>query len=222
MQNFLHWLTQADAEIKRELDSGGGQVRIMTVHAAKGLEAPIVFLPDTASVPRSADMPKFQWSHDPAHNDLPLYLTRMPQWGVAQNIGQQAREKQMQEYRRLFYVALTRASHRLYICGWQSGKNENALDQSWHALAANALRPLHQEHVTADIVGPVPDIVFADVALASSVIPKNTASSTLPKDPLPNWACSSSDKSKALPLDGPASPVAMPGLEIRVRRSLLA
>ncbi len=54
LQTFLHWITEADKEIKRELDQGAGQVRIMTVHGAKGLEAPIVFLPDTTAVPRVA------------------------------------------------------------------------------------------------------------------------------------------------------------------------
>ena len=51
LQNFLAWLAASDAEIKRELEQGGGTVRIMTVHGSKGLQAPIVFLPDTLGSP---------------------------------------------------------------------------------------------------------------------------------------------------------------------------
>ena len=54
LQGFLQWLRAADVEIKRELDqSGNNAVRIMTVHGAKGLQAPVVILPDTTSVPQA-------------------------------------------------------------------------------------------------------------------------------------------------------------------------
>jgi ATP-dependent helicase/nuclease subunit A len=51
LQGFLHWFTSADTEIRRDMDQASDVVRIMTVHGAKGLEAPIVFLPDTCSLP---------------------------------------------------------------------------------------------------------------------------------------------------------------------------
>src|SRR3712207_7929004 len=46
LQGFVHWLRRGGAQVKREADSGADAVRIMTVHGAKGLEAPIVILPD--------------------------------------------------------------------------------------------------------------------------------------------------------------------------------
>src|SRR5690606_38397046 len=53
LQGFLQWLAAGEVEIKRDLDAGArGEVRIMTVHGAKGLQAPIVFLPDTLQVPQ--------------------------------------------------------------------------------------------------------------------------------------------------------------------------
>jgi ATP-dependent helicase/nuclease subunit A len=183
LQNFLRWLTQADAEIKRELDRGGGQVRIMTVHASKGLEAPIVFLPDTTAVPRTVDIPKFQWGE----NDTPLFLPRTPDFGAAARLWQAARERQMEEYRRLFYVALTRAANRLYICGWVGNKNEGDLSQSWYGLAASALHPLHQEHLANDASGPIPEIAFAD-AVTSLAAPLQTRKPSVQKTPLPAWA----------------------------------
>ena len=60
LQGFLHWLGRDDIEIKREGEPGGpGLVRIMTVHGAKGLQAPIVFLPDT--VYHAQQSPRLLW-----------------------------------------------------------------------------------------------------------------------------------------------------------------
>ena len=47
LTGFLVWLGADDLEIKRQLDSAGNRIRVMTVHGAKGLEAPVVILPDT-------------------------------------------------------------------------------------------------------------------------------------------------------------------------------
>lgn len=187
LQNFLHWLTKADSEIKRELDrgdpNGQGQVRIMTVHASKGLEAPIVFLPDTASVPRSADLPKFQWMDvGEDSKPTPLFLSRAPDFGVAERIWRKARDKQMQEYRRLLYVALTRAASHLYICGWQSKKDAEG---NWYDLVSSALRPLHQpeanqSHSIAEIVLADPVLNVAAAEIATQITPPDQA--------LPEWA----------------------------------
>ena len=49
LQGFLSWLRDGTREIKRDMEQGNDEVRVMTVHGAKGLEAPIVFLPDTCS-----------------------------------------------------------------------------------------------------------------------------------------------------------------------------
>ena len=200
LQNFLHWLTQSDAEIKRELDHGGGQVRIMTVHASKGLEAPIVFLPDSVAMPRAADIPKLQWSAE----GVPLFLARQPKWGAARPIWQRARDKQLEEYRRLFYVALTRAEKRLYICGWQGGKNEGDASGSWYGLAAAALGPLHQDFLPLDAAGPVPEIVIGDVPLAPKEAAKAKSAPEV-KTPLPAWARQPVAAGLAAPLPPPSS-----------------
>jgi len=159
LQSFLHWLTAAEAEIKRELDRGGGQVRIMTVHAAKGLEAPIVFLPDAANVPTARQTPKLLWSAQGA----PLYISRKPQAGAARQMWDEARQKEIEEYRRLLYVALTRAAERLYIGGWAGARTESeSAEESWYALARRGLQNLHEPEST-DKNGPPADIVLADI-----------------------------------------------------------
>ena len=59
---FLARLDGVDLSIKRDMEAAGDAVRVMTVHAAKGLEAKILFLPDTCAVPSGR--------HDPALFDL--------------------------------------------------------------------------------------------------------------------------------------------------------
>ncbi len=53
LTGFLGWLQTDDVEVKRQMDSAGQRIRVMTVHGAKGLEAPIVILPDTADRPHT-------------------------------------------------------------------------------------------------------------------------------------------------------------------------
>jgi ATP-dependent helicase/nuclease subunit A len=190
LQNFLHWLTQADAEIKRELDQndgkdGGGLVRIMTVHASKGLEAPIVFLPDTVAVPRTTDIPSFQWRQR-GEQPVPLFLTRRPMAAVARDMWQAAADRQMEEYRRLYYVALTRAEKRLYICGWQGARGEGNADLNWYSLAVAALRPEHDDHLPVDPDGPIPDIIVGDDTPPSAFSVRHAEES--PPVRLPGWA----------------------------------
>ncbi|NUB17570.1 double-strand break repair helicase AddA, partial [Azospirillum brasilense] len=74
LQNFLAWLAASEAEIKRELEQGGGRVRIMTGHGSKGLQAPIVFLPDTLGTPTQS--PPIPW---PAGGGaVPAFPARRP------------------------------------------------------------------------------------------------------------------------------------------------
>src|SRR5205085_931761 len=105
------------------------EVRILTVHGAKGLEAPVVFLPDTMQLP-DRQVPLL-WSE---RGGLPLWRPRK-ELAVAFHTaeGDAFRERQLQEYRRLLYVALTRAQDRLYVWGWQTRRPDRA-DLCWHGL----------------------------------------------------------------------------------------
>ena len=51
LEGFLDWLERGGTEIKRDMERGRDEVRVMTVHGAKGLEADIVILPDTTTLP---------------------------------------------------------------------------------------------------------------------------------------------------------------------------
>lgn len=134
LQGFLHWLMAGDAEIKRDLEqSGRDEVRIMTVHGAKGLQAPIVFLPDTMQVPTQA--PNLFWQED---RNLMFWLPRVAlETDVVSRLRDANAVKRDQEYNRLLYVALTRAEDRLYICGWQGRRK--APEHCWYNLCQQAM-----------------------------------------------------------------------------------
>ncbi|HET8727282.1 MAG TPA: double-strand break repair helicase AddA [Alphaproteobacteria bacterium] len=115
LQRFLHWLRIGEAEVKRELEAAARkQVRIMTVHGSKGLQAPIVFLPDTMGVPTKS--PPILWPD--GSMPVPLWApSRKREEARCSEARARANRRRDQEYRRLLYVALTRAEDRLYICG---------------------------------------------------------------------------------------------------------
>lgn len=135
LQRFLAWLTASEAEVKRELDRGGGRVRIMTVHGSKGLQAPIVFLPDTLGTPTQS--PAILWPDESA--GVPLFAPRRGHEDArCTEIRTRANRRRDQEYRRLLYVALTRAEDRLYVCGWQGRRAAPA--DCWYHLVEAAMR----------------------------------------------------------------------------------
>jgi ATP-dependent helicase/nuclease subunit A len=140
LQGFLHWLVEGAAEIKRDLDQGArDEVRILTVHGAKGLEAPIIFLPDTLQMPMKTTPILWQGGERRAGDTLPLWMVaRDAPPRAAQAALDAAKRKRDQEYRRLLYVAMTRAADRLYICGWQTKRSPP--QGNWHALVGAGLR----------------------------------------------------------------------------------
>ncbi|WP_321394557.1 double-strand break repair helicase AddA [Emcibacter sp.] len=135
LQGFLSWVGRSKMEIKRDMEQGQDQVRIMTVHGAKGLQAPIVFLPDSCQAP-SRDK-KILW----ADNDgTPMMLwpgSSANALGPAKEVQDENRRIRDEEYLRLLYVALTRAEDRLYISGWE-GKQGRA-QNCWYDLIERAL-----------------------------------------------------------------------------------
>ncbi|MEX0814108.1 MAG: double-strand break repair helicase AddA, partial [Dongiaceae bacterium] len=139
LQGFLHWLAAGAVEVKRELDQdGGGRVRVMTVHGAKGLQAPIVFLPDTMQTPQHPA--RLLWHEDRAERApaLPLWSPRVAcDEARAAAAREHHRRADRREYRRLLYVALTRAEDRLYVCGWHGRKAPP--DDCWYKLIERGL-----------------------------------------------------------------------------------
>ena len=138
LQGFLHWLRAGGAEVKRDAESSAGLVRIMTVHGAKGLQAPIIILPDTTGRGRSDT--GLQWLSDEAGRPLPLWSPRAenPLPEAVERLRAAERARAQQEENRLLYVALTRAEDRLLVCGWS---RNSAKPEEWYShIAAGMAR----------------------------------------------------------------------------------
>jgi ATP-dependent helicase/nuclease subunit A len=132
----LAWLRDARAEVKRDMEIARDEVRVMTVHGAKGLEAPIVFLADTMTPPAGPRPPRLLelggnaviWVGRKADDPPPVATAR-----------QEAQRDAADEYRRLLYVAMTRAADRLIICGAQGDRKRP--DGCWYDLVCEPLKP---------------------------------------------------------------------------------
>jgi ATP-dependent helicase/nuclease subunit A len=152
LQSFVSTLELESPVIKREQDSGRNEVRIMTVHASKGLEAPVVFLVDSGSK-------AFVHSHVSKLRMLRVGETDVPAWlpsKVLSNAFSDADEERLristeEEYRRLLYVGMTRAADRLVVCGYR-GKRENP--DSWQSMIARALGADEDRCTAAEFSGP--------------------------------------------------------------------
>jgi ATP-dependent helicase/nuclease subunit A len=148
LEGFIAWLEASDAEIKRELANRDDAVRIVTVHGAKGLEAGIVFLPDTMGTPPSPTGPQLLWQGDGA-TAIPLWSPRSAlRPRICADLADAARRREMREYRRLLYVALTRARDRLYVAGWHGPRKP--AEGHWYALIEAGMRRAGAEPVERD------------------------------------------------------------------------
>lgn len=139
LQNFINWIEKDEVEIKREQEqSDTDAVKIMTVHGSKGLQAPIVILPDAVRVPQNKREAKILW------DDIFYYPLCADDYGkVGDKINQKEKQKTEEEYRRLLYVALTRAEDRIYVCGY---KGKNAVkDDSWYEICRRNFGKLGDE-----------------------------------------------------------------------------
>jgi ATP-dependent helicase/nuclease subunit A len=140
LAGFATWFASEDTEIKRNMDQGSGEVRLMTVHGAKGLESSIVILPDTTSAPRSNATSALMFV-EPKSGGPTLPFWRLS--GLAQSPaieGWKDRDKQteLEEQRRLLYVAMTRARDELYVCGYKIHKESP--ENSWYSLVEEAVQ----------------------------------------------------------------------------------
>ena len=138
LEGFLAWLETGDTEVKRDLEQAShNAVRVMTVHGAKGLQAPIVFMPDTLQAPSKG--PRLLWPKDPeTSEDLFIWPPKSEFYeDLSKAEKDRLAHRRDEEYRRLLYVALTRAEDRLYICGWETKRAAPA--NCWYNLIRQGL-----------------------------------------------------------------------------------
>lgn len=176
LQGFIQFFKNQVLEIKRDSsDLQNNQVRIMTVHGAKGLQAPIVILSE--HVNRRDNIDKLLWEKN--QTGQPHMVVLRPSQGedcpytVRLKVEQAHREDQ--EDRRLLYVALTRAQDQLFVCGYQTGKD--IPEDSWYSLILETLKEKTiQKDDGSYRYQPLPDPQIIGVKLDDS-----------PLELLPNW-----------------------------------
>ena len=233
LQGFLHWVQDGRAEIARDFEQGRDEVRIMTVHGAKGLEAPVVFLPDTMRKPRGRD-PLVWLEEERADGGVGrveglLWPGRASREDpLTREARTQARTAQEEEYRRLLYVAMTRAEDRLYVCGWQG--RDTPPDDCWYALVRSGMESLKgveplvmPEGITPEGVGLVcaepqtaplpPRAEAAPEADAPPPLPPALLAPPAAEPPAPRPL----SPSRALPDPAPHSPIDTAGQSARLR-----
>ncbi len=154
LAGFIAWFDAGTGDLKRDSDSASGQVRVMTVHGSKGLQAPIVILADAAGAPGEAGdlaLEDNPLEHMPDRKrEVPLPpLGKNEKKGRIADAEEAKKRAVLQEHWRLLYVAMTRAEEALFI-GGSLNKNEakkgEPHEDSWYARLA----PLFEGEELAD------------------------------------------------------------------------
>jgi ATP-dependent helicase/nuclease subunit A len=157
LQGFMAWLRAADTEVKRDMEISRNEVRVMTVHGAKGLEASVVFLVDTTTLP--SDTQRLRLIHLPREGGGKVVVwagKKIDDPAVVACARKTMLEQTDDEYRRLLYVAMTRAADRLVVAGCMPGNRNNLGKNCWYDLIGKGLRSsgLHEE-VIETLDGPI-------------------------------------------------------------------
>jgi ATP-dependent helicase/nuclease subunit A len=189
LQGFLAWLEEAEVEVRRDPDAGRPEVRVMTVHGAKGLEADVVFLVDNGTPANIASyvdrVLPLSGERDPEHPGPVVWMRGVPAMPrrILDRIEEERRLDE-EEYRRLLYVGMTRARDRLYVVGMQKQKTgQGRIDMRWHPIVERALAAELTERVLPD--GEV-ELEWRAEPAAALAAPAPAPSAA--RAPLPDWA----------------------------------
>ncbi|MCA0425016.1 MAG: double-strand break repair helicase AddA, partial [Proteobacteria bacterium] len=171
--------------MKRDQEQGGDVVRVMTVHGAKGLEARIVYLPDATRLPRAnADGSLFLVTA-PDEPDHPVLISagrKTDTPAAIATLRDERRALREDEYRRLFYVAMTRARDRLILAGWS--RTGDVPEGSWYAMAEASLAPAS---VPAEDADAGLTVLRFQIVEAPAAINSAPPVAPAPPTPLPGW-----------------------------------
>ena len=195
LTGFLSWLRVGRREVKRDMEHGRDEVRVLTVHGSKGLEAPIVFLPDTCSGGAARRQGELVGLTRESGAGLPAAWA-WPVKGAAKLAAIEggrlaASASETEERNRLLYVAMTRARDRLYVAGYQGTK---ARDPScWYDLIVDGLgdrlgkatdhdgQPVRRLEVGQHVAAQPPR--HLDIAAPEPVAPPMWSMTPAPREP---------------------------------------
>ncbi len=175
---FLHWFDAGEGELKREPGRAADQVRVMTVHGAKGLQAPIVILADAADNPDRSPAGSLALLDPGSERSIPLPgLRKEERLGPILAADLEATKAEREEHFRLLYVAMTRAEEALFVTGSLGKREDEPAPDSWYAHLAARFGGAHVEDPVwgrrweHGALGPVPAVRTEPASIASAVRP---------------------------------------------------
>ncbi len=184
LERFNAWFARGDVEIQRDPSERANAVRVMTVHGAKGLEAPYVILADATADPARLGQRNpplnFYGFGDPVPVIRPRKAELMPPFD--RNVALQ-QERDLEEHWRLLYVGMTRASERLVVAGIKP--SSEVPENSWYKRVERALASLGAVPEPDDRWGTVAR--YRGTVALRSVKPKPPPVSIGPLA-IPDWA----------------------------------
>lgn len=226
LQGFMAWLRAADTEVKRDMEISRDEVRVMTVHGAKGLEASVVFMVDTTTSPsdtqrlRLINLPQGNagphargvvvWAGRKAEDPPAVAAARAAMLGDTED-----------EYRRLLYVAMTRAADRLIVGGCLPGNMKSVRPESWYDLIRKGLE---NSELQRQEIQTAAGVVKRYTRVEEAAPPAGAASPPAPTAPvvLPSWLLTPAQPERsAESLLRPSAPADSEGHQVRTAESLM-
>jgi ATP-dependent helicase/nuclease subunit A len=184
LDRFHAWFARGDVEIQRDPSQRANAVRVMTVHGAKGLEAPYVILADATADPANLGRRNPPLDLPVAGQKVPVIRPRKAELAEPfATIAAADQVREHEEHLRLLYVGMTRASERLVVAGIEPARGMP--ENSWHRQVASALGSLG---ATAE-----PDERWGTVTRYAGTIPPRAvrprkAATLLGSAAVPEWA----------------------------------
>ena len=144
LQRFLDWFDRDEVEVTRDPSAPRDAVRVMTVHGAKGLQAPLVILADATGNPDAAPTGVIDWQIEAEGAKVPVFRPRKTELaGSLADALAEVEKNEREEHWRLLYVAVTRAEEHLVIGGALGPRARGQVPpESWYAALAGALDEL--------------------------------------------------------------------------------
>ena len=190
LDRFVAWFSRGTVDVQRDPGQPANEVRVMTVHGAKGLEAPVVILADATADPARIGRTPIALNYEIARDRVvpvlrPRKEERRPPF---EEIVARDEKRDLEEHMRLLYVALTRAADRLIVSGVAPKPRKDGSDprpaNSWHLIVQRAMEA--QGALPAAIHGEWgTDLVYGSAVTAGA---RPAAGVELPPVSVPAWA----------------------------------
>ncbi|MFL6775289.1 MAG: double-strand break repair helicase AddA [Sphingomicrobium sp.] len=145
LDRFLAWFSRGTVDVQRDPGQPANEVRVMTVHGAKGLEAPVVILADATGDPAKLGRIPLTIDIEVAGAGVAPLLRPKKDERCApfEDIILDEEKRDLEEHMRLLYVALTRAADRLIVSGVRPKERRDGADprplNCWHRIVEEAM-----------------------------------------------------------------------------------